>query len=887
MPPFSLHAPAQGWSLRSRLVALVLIPVLGMAGFTSFSVMERLDRVHTAAEARVLIEDTAALDLLRGSLMQEIFPSLSLTIFGDPAKRAELSLGSVATPTDAMRQDLKRTRTATDVALEAALSRPSIHEDLTPISQDLASVRSRLDSAGGSGSAGAFATALDFVGRVEVQETDRIARVTRLGLTGDAAIALRDVGLVTRAVQAAGMETSFFTSTKIVGNTPEGVGAQLQLFQSWGAFEAASDEILTTASPDIREKWATALANPEVKTYDQIISFSKAENRAPVSKPTLDVLLVTNQLLQLDGKRNAEFSTVLQTSTQSAVIAAAGTERDAERQLWVFVLVSVLLTALALWIGALVHRSIARPLKVLAEQAGRVSRGELSDVKVSGPREVQTVAVGLADAVASLRRIQDTSQAVLEGQLDSDIVQQALPGRLGEVVHASVSRIIEAIQAQETAQLELAHLAAHDALTELPNRAQALTVIERSLHRAARAGSATGLMFVDLDYFKRVNDTFGHAAGDKVLQIAAQRMIDAVRDGDTVARLGGDEFVILLEDITHEADAVKMAHRLIKSVSTPMQVADREIAIGASVGFAVSRDGSVDASALLKEADAAAYQAKRSGRGQVGIFDESLRESLHERACLENAMLLALQNGEFMLHYQPVVDLTSGDTTGVEALIRWNRPGYGMVPPDVFIPTAELSNLINDIGRWTLHEATNQLALWAQDSYLRDLTIAVNISGRHLSSPHLVEDVRKALTKSGVDASRLILEITETVLVDDPRALSNMAEIRRLGVLLALDDFGTGFTSIGQLANLPIDILKIDRTFTASENPTHASLVELMVTAAHTFSLNVVAEGIETAQQVQELRRVAADTGQGYFFARPTEASRIIESIRAKAQPEV
>jgi diguanylate cyclase (GGDEF)-like protein len=380
----------------------------------------------------------------------------------------------------------------------------------------------------------------------------------------------------------------------------------------------------------------------------------------------------------------------------------------------------------------LVRRSVTNPLDGLAEQARRISRGELTDVLIRGPHEVRTVARALSSSVASLRSVEAQAAAVAAGDLDSPVVREALPGALGQIVHSSVASIISAINERELAQHELAHRAAHDALTDLPNRAQALVLVEQALHRAQRSSTKTALMFVDLDHFKAVNDNFGHATGDAVLQSVARRMLTAVRDGDSVARLGGDEFVVLLENISDEADIVKLAGRLVEQVSAEMLIEGRAIRIGASAGIAFCRDGYVDADRLLQEADAASYRAKNAGRGRVDVFDDGLRTELKQRAELEQAIATALDDDEFVLYYQVVIDLSTGDTLGVEALIRWVRHGCDLIPPDEFIPVAEQSTLINDIGRWVLQEATQQLARWEQtDPSTSQLSMAVNISGRN------------------------------------------------------------------------------------------------------------------------------------------------------------
>jgi len=420
-------------------------------------------------------------------------------------------------------------------------------------------------------------------------------------------------------------------------------------------------------------------------------------------------------------------------------------------------------------------------------------------------------------------------------------------------------------------QDHLAHEATHDSLTGLPNRAQALELLQAALHRSQRNRTMVGLLFVDLDGFKAVNDTQGHQAGDDVLRTVARRLRDTVRAGDVVARLGGDEFVVLLEYSETDEDPFGTAGRLISAVSVPITLANgREARVGASIGVAFSEDDSVDADRLLHEADTAAYRAKAAGRGRVEIFDDVLRHQLAERASIEAALVEAIANDELVVHYQPIVDLRTGRTSSLEALVRWQRPGVGLVPPAEFIPEAESSSLICDLDTWVLHHVARQLAEW-QDSVedAPQLAIAVNISGRHVSNPRIMQDVRDVLDASGISPEQLILEITETVLIEDLAAIDHLESLRSIGVAVSIDDFGTGYNSIGRLRYLPIDIIKIDKSFLDDGDPASSQLFELIVRAAHAFGLPVVAEGVESHGQIQRLNDLNCESAQGYYFAPP------------------
>lgn len=437
-------------------------------------------------------------------------------------------------------------------------------------------------------------------------------------------------------------------------------------------------------------------------------------------------------------------------------------------------------------------------------------------------------------------------------------------------MYLAIREITVSSRKREELQKELAHQAAFDSLTGLANRAHVLGLVEAALHRARRSGTQLALLCIDLDRFKTINDTFGHSAGDEVLRVVADRMRQVVRAGDAVGRLAGDEFVILIEPLDEASEMLDLGDRLITAVSRPIPLGGRDVTVGVSIGAAVSSDGSIHADALLHHADAAAYRAKTAGRGRVEVFDEALRRQLDQQADLEHAMRTGLAEGEFLLHYQPVLDLSTGRLEGYEALIRWQRPGHELLPPDAFIPAAEQSTLICDMGRWVLGRATQQLAQWRRaDPDAGDLTVAVNISGRHLLSSGVVDDVADALQASGLPGSALVVEITETVLVDPLQTAARLQALRALGVGISIDDFGTGYTSIGRLQHLHVDTLKIDKSFISSAGPGAADLVKLMINAAHAFGLRVVAEGIEDPDQLDALRELACDSGQGYLFARP------------------
>ncbi len=869
-----------GGSLRLRLLALVLVPLLGVGVAAGLQVSDRISTVGAASRAEQHIRSAAAVDAARSAFQQEVLPAFSATAARNPSL---FSSASPAAPIASLQaaaaiiQRLPRLRLATDSAVAALAAQPSIAEDGRGFAVDLAGVRARLDDPKTVPTAMPGVTS--FLAAMAATEHAQVTAATKDGIDSAGIQALHDVDLTMRATQAAAQEFTMFSATRFLNGGPP---AELRAAwaQAWGTYAGISAAVTRQCAPHIAGQWSAVNATPEVRSFNQFLA-SHLTATAPVPIAQMIELIIE------DGSRNKAYQAVLDSALDRALAAGRAQRHGAILDLAWIIAAALLLIAISIAIAVLIRRSITQPLDRLAGQATRISLGELTDVHVSGPREIRTVARALSGSVASLRNVEAQAAAVAAGDLDSPVVRRALPGPLGQVVHASVASIISAINDRELAQRELAHRAAHDALTELPNRAQALVLIEQALHRAQRASTKTALMFMDLDHFKAVNDNFGHAAGDEVLQSVARRMVRVVRDGDSVARLGGDEFVVLLENIDDEADVVKLAERLVERVSAEVLIDGRALRVGASVGVAFCRDGYVDADRLLQEADAAAYRAKNAGRGRVDVFDDGLRTALKERAELELAIAAGMANDEFVLYYQDVIDLSTGHTTGVEALIRWMRPGYGLVAPDQFIGVAEQSALINDIGRWVLREATEQLARWGRnDPSTSDLSLAVNISGRHLLSSQLLTDVTDALSASGIDPRRLTIELTETVLVDDPIATRNMQAVRSLGVQIAIDDFGTGFTSIGQIPMLPVDTLKIDRSFVASTDPVYQELVRLIVAAAHAFGLSVVAEGIEHEDQADRLRDAAAEYGQGFLYAYPQPATATFGNRSPGAPPQ-
>ena len=428
---------------------------------------------------------------------------------------------------------------------------------------------------------------------------------------------------------------------------------------------------------------------------------------------------------------------------------------------------------------------------------------------------------------------------------------------------------------------ELAHQAFHDSLTDLPNQALFRDRVEHALLRVARQRTRLAVLFIDLDNFKNVNDSLGHTVGDQLLVAVTDRLVNDVRQGDTAARLGGDEFAVLLEDLHDDDEATIVADRIVESLRQPFAIAGKEVYVGASVGIAFDAQG-MRADQLLRNADLAMYTAKVRGRGQSRVFEPSMHDAAVERLEVEADLRRAIERGELTVFYQPIVDVESGATRGVESLVRWQHPIRGLLSPAMFIPLAEESGLIHEIGRFVLMTSCRQVREWQQVH--PGLTVSVNLSPRQLPDPNLVADVAHALEVSGLAPQHLTLEITEGAMMHDTDAtIARLEELKQLGVQLAVDDFGTGYSSLSYLQRFPIDSLKIDRSFVVGldGNAEASALARAIVRLAQTLQLNAVAEGVETDTQLTRLRQLGCQFAQGFHLAMPQDAASIDELLRS------
>ncbi len=571
------------------------------------------------------------------------------------------------------------------------------------------------------------------------------------------------------------------------------------------------------------------------------------------------------------------------------LVDAAGTDIDAaslmaadaagqRHQLALATLVGLALVSVLVAFAA--TRSVARPIRRLGAAARGISRGESPPEldEGSGPAEVRDVARAMNEARSHLELAQRQAIALAEGDLAHESLERPTVGSLGDALQSAVRTVADSRHQREEFRQKMTHEATHDGLTQLPNRDASLAQLASGLARSTRLGACLAVLLVDLDGFKEINDTRGHHVGDVVLQAMAGRLRASVRGGDHVGRLGGDEFLVIAEPVRGAAEALELAERIREVMVAPIEIEGTSVVLGASIGVAVSSDESYDEESLLHDADLAVCRAKEQGRDRVEICDQALKSMLSKRAGIEQAVRVGLMEDEFALWYQPIVGSSSQRPAGVEALIRWHRPGHGLVPPDEFIPLAERSGLIIDVDRWVLRNVAKQIVAWDADGHLSDMSISVNISGRSLSSVDFVSWVVRPLEEYGIDPARIVIEVTESAILDDlATAALKLEQLRQRGIRVAIDDFGTGYTSLAHLRSLPVDILKIDRTFTNDESV--LSLVQLIIDMGHLLQATITAEGIETREQAALLRQMGADNLQGYYFGRPKPAGEVVSDL--------
>ena len=463
------------------------------------------------------------------------------------------------------------------------------------------------------------------------------------------------------------------------------------------------------------------------------------------------------------------------------------------------------------------------------------------------------------------------------------LLEQRVSERTAELARSNHELEAEIVE-RRLADLRVTHMAHHDALTGLPNRTLLTDRVEQAVARAARSGNKVALLFLDLDRFKNVNDSLGHGVGDQLLQAVASRLGSCLRQEDTAARLGGDEFIISLPEVADSAEAARVATRILAELARPFDISGHQLPAEVSIGISVYPDDGDSAQTLLRNADTAMYHAKESGRGNYQFFSAQMNERVSRRLSTETSMRRALDRGEFALHYQPLIELASGATSGAEALLRWPQADQRMISPADFIPVAEDTGLIVPLGEWVLREACTQAQAW--QALRPGLRIAVNLSPRQFRQKHLTATIEQVLRETGLAPQLLELELTEGMLMHHAEdTVRTLAQLHEMGVHLAIDDFGTGYSSLSYLKRFPLHALKIDRSFVKDleSDPDDAAIVTAIIAMARSLNLRVVAEGVETVGQAQFLRGLACDLAQGFHFGRPMPAADFARRLQAAA----
>ncbi|MBI5014946.1 MAG: EAL domain-containing protein [Deltaproteobacteria bacterium] len=508
-------------------------------------------------------------------------------------------------------------------------------------------------------------------------------------------------------------------------------------------------------------------------------------------------------------------------------------------------------------------------LELLCEATAKGCRGPIILLTGQGDRsvDVEAMKAGAADYL-------------VKGKIDAALLERSIRYAIGH--RRSADQIL--------------HMAYYDHLTGLPNRVLFQERLLQGLGLAERYDRAAAVLFLDLDNFKRINDTLGHRFGDLLLRVASQRLNETVRasdaltrrggEKDTVARLGGDEFTIFLSEVATPEDAARVARRCLDVLSRPYQLEGHEVTVTASIGIAAFPGDGGDIDALLKNADTAMYCAKETGKNTYQFYQSSMNASAMEKLTLEADLRKAVEREELLVHYQPQVKITSGRTIGLEALLRWQCPTRGMVSPATFIPVAEENvQLIGEIGAWVLRAACRQARAW-EDLGLPRLPISVNVSSQQFRQEGLPTRIASLLQEFRLDPGHLVLEITESVLLEDrPASMEQLRELTGLGLRLSMDDFGTGYSSLSYLKRFPLHALKVDRSFIRdlTTNPDDAAITRAIIAMAHSLNLQVVAEGVETAEQRDFLLREGCEYAQGFLFSRPRPADEIAQLLRAEA----
>lgn len=868
------------YRVRSVLAVIALLPLVGAGWFAVGEVLSARAEREQAEGINRAIDDLVALSELRSRVLDEqnwTAAEVGIDQLGLPAEFVESMTGidiparslAASTGVDRLMADLG---IDDDLALELAGIRDGLPErELADTGEQYRAFERRIAELSNARFDAAIEGASDVTDGGSLIASVRVFRATTVARQAVSAEFNHYFGAQFSVVTKRTDEIRGIIDTRAL--RVDAMNEAVRLAADTSRTAAVLDLIATSSAANSFDESSDAVVDANIRGEAPESALSAVlDDLSAVSRDFENASVTTEMYFDLVTAAGEDVASAAQ-------IARAGAQ-SRNRQAVILLVGLVVLSGIA---ATAATRTLVRPLHRLADTARRLSTGQdgIEELPESGPHEMRDVARALNQASHTLALAERQALALAEGELDHASLQSTTVGTLGASLQGAVRTLATSLQEREKYRRRMTHEATHDGLTQLPNRNASLDRLAEGLAGVDRGGKLA-VLFVDVDGFKHVNDRYGHHAGDHVLRVTASRLAAALRPTDHAGRLGGDEFVVIAEPVVDAEDAISVAKRIQDALTEPIEVENATVTIGSSVGIALN-DSETTASELLRDADIALYHAKELGRDRIEVCTPALQAAMAERMDIEQALTLAIMRDEFELHFQAIVNARSRATVGYEALVRWHRPGFGLVPPNDFIPVAERSDLIVEIDRWVIENAAAQIAAWTAAGQITTEAVSVNISGRHLTNPDFVEHVLAPLRRHGVHPAALVVEITESAIFDEPvTAAAKLETLRERGIRVAIDDFGTGYTSLNHLRSLPVDILKIDQSFTRDESA--ASLAQLIVSTGHLLGATVTAEGIETPLQADCLQRMGSDELQGYFFGKPVPVDQI--DFRAVSGPE-
>ncbi len=868
-----------GYRLWIVLVAIAVIPLTGAGWFATNEVVGARNERAQVADVNTAGQRVIALSELRTQLLDERNWYLAA------AGIAELGLPS----------DLVIALTGIDVADELIGAAARVDdlvdaEGLDEVRVDLDEIRAADDVTLLEGGA-RYSELVDDIGQHADALLDQVLDQSGgVGDDGRLAHSLRVLEAATIARRAVAAETNYYFGAQFSNGADRSVEISALVGQATIRDQALAElDRIAPADSAVRTATDAIAASADAAAFDRAVTLLVQDSLAGAGADA-DLMRVFDDLqgvaatFEAWSDTNNLYLNLVDAAGQGAAAAGDLAAADAQGRLQQALASLIGLAVVSILVAVAATRAIARPVQRLGVAARELSAGISTPhlVVASGPIEVRAAARAINEASTHLELAARQALALAEGDLDHLSLQEPSPGNLGASLQSAVRTLAESLQEREELRQRMTHEATHDGLTQLSNRNASLGKLEDGLLRTAHSDRSIAVLFIDLDGFKEVNDHHGHHAGDTVLRTTARRLTDSVRDTDHVGRLGGDEFLVIAEPVNDQREAIVLAQRIHRALIAPIPIVDTEVTIGVSIGIALAAEDADNPEDLLRDADLAVYQAKDLGRDRIEICDDALKAQRLERAALEQAIHYGLMDDEFVLYYQPIVESGTEAIRSFEALIRWNRPEFGLAAPDSFVPFAERTDLITSIDRWVVRNIARQIVSWDADRQHADVAISVNISGRSLALPDFVNSVIGPLDEYGIDPARIIVEITETATLGDLSSTAHkLQELRQRGIRIAIDDFGTGYTSLAHLKTLPVDIIKIDRSFTNDESA--ASLVQLIIDTGHLLGATVIAEGIETHLQASVLSSMGSDELQGYLFGSPKPASELATPVHPAA----